>query len=29
MKVKFEIVFLEEAISFVKHLDAKSRKKIF
>ena len=29
MKAKFEIVFLEEAISFVKNLDAKSRKKIF
>ena len=29
MKAKFEIIFLEEAVSFVKKLDAKSRKKIF
>jgi phage-related protein len=29
MKAKFEIIFLEEAVSFVKKLDTKSRKKIF
>ncbi len=28
MKSKFEIIFLEEAIEFVRNLDAKSRKKI-
>ena len=29
MKSKFEIIFLEEAIEFVRNLDAKSRKKIY